>query len=110
MPEDSNTDKIYYTIREVADYFDVNISLVRYWSNEFDIIKPATNKKGTRFYRKTDFENLKLIHHLLRERKYTIDGAKQHLKTHHREAAENYQMISSLEKVKAFLIDIRNKL
>ncbi len=111
MPvKEFHAEKIYYPIGEVAEMFGVNISQIRYWSNEFDILKPTTNKKGTRFFKKDDLENLRLIHHLLKERKFTIEGAKKHIKENRSKAFENLEMIQSLEKVKSFLIEIRDKM
>src|SRR5690606_26159364 len=75
--EKMTLDKQYYSISEVAGMFRVNTSLVRYWENEFDILQPKKNRKGDRLFRQEDIQNLKLIYHLLRERKYTIEGAKQ---------------------------------
>ena len=81
IPEDDILfQKMYYGIGDVAVMFKVNPSLIRYWENEFDILKPKKNAKGDRFFRPEDVKNLKLIHHLLRERKYTIEGAKDFLR------------------------------
>jgi len=81
VPEDEVLfEKMYYSIGTVADMFKVNQSLVRFWENEFDILKPKKNGKGDRLFRPEDVKNLKLIYHLLRERKYTIEGAKDFLK------------------------------
>ena len=71
--------KLYYSIGEVAKAFDVNTSLIRFWENNFDILKPKKNKKGNRLFSKKDIENLELIFHLVKERGYTLDGAKQAL-------------------------------
>src|SRR5947207_2195978 len=73
-PDEELFKKMYYSIGDVAAMFKENASLIRYWENEFDILKPKKNKKGDRFFRPEDVKNLKLIHHLLRERKYTIEG------------------------------------
>jgi DNA-binding transcriptional MerR regulator len=64
----------------VAAMFQVNASLLRYWESEFDLLKPRKNKKGDRFFRPDDIKHLKMIHHLLREKKYTIEGARAYLK------------------------------
>ena len=72
--------KQYYSIGDVATMFKENTSLIRYWENEFPILKPKKNKKGDRFFRPEDVKNLRMIYHLLRERKYTIDGAKEFLR------------------------------
>ncbi|MEO9021817.1 MAG: MerR family transcriptional regulator [Ginsengibacter sp.] len=110
VPEDEILfQKQYYPISDVADMFGENISLIRYWTNEFTILKPKKNKKGDRFFRPEDVKNLKLIHHLLRERKYTIEGAKEYLKNN-KTAGEKQDMITSLEKIKLFLLELKNNL
>ncbi|MEO6818766.1 MAG: MerR family transcriptional regulator [Ginsengibacter sp.] len=110
VPEDELLfQKQYYPIGDVATMFGENISLVRYWANEFTILKPKTNKKGDRFFRPEDVKNLKLIHHLLRERKYTLEGAKEFLKNN-KFAGEKQDMIASLEKIKLFLLELKNNL
>lgn len=110
IPEDDILfQKLYYSIGDVAMMFNENTSLIRYWENEFSILKPKKNKKGDRFFRPEDIKNLKMIYHLLRERKYTIEGAKEFLKNN-RAAEEKHEMIESLKKVKSFLIELKNNL
>ena len=89
--------------------FNENASLIRYWENEFDILKPKKNAKGDRFFRPEDVKNLKLIHNLLRRRKYTIEGAKEFLKNN-KTAAEKLEMIHSLQKLKSFLNELKESL
>lgn len=98
--------KQYYGIGEVAGMFQVNASLLRYWEAEFDILKPRKNKKGDRFFRPDDIKNLQMIHHLLRERKYTIEGAKDFLKKSGK-SARQFEAIESLKKIKAFLLEMK---
>ena len=69
--------KLYYPIGEVAKMFSVNTSLIRFWEKEFDIIKPKKNSRGNRIFTKNDVDNIMLIHHLLKEKKFTIAGAKK---------------------------------
>lgn len=110
IPEDEILfKKQYYTIGDVAAMFKENTSLIRYWENEFSILKPKKNKKGDRFFRPEDVKNLKLIYHLLRERKYTIEGAKEFLKNN-KAAGEKHEMIESLQKIKSFLLELKNNL
>ncbi len=107
IPEDEILfKKSYYSIGDVANMFKVNASLIRYWENEFDILQPKKNAKGDRHFRPEDVKNLKLIHHLLRERKYTIEGAKEFLKNN-KTAAEKFEMIKSLQKLKSFLLELK---
>ena len=98
--------KQYYGIGEVATMFSVNASLLRYWESEFDILKPRKNGKGDRFFRPEDIKNLLLIHHLLRERKYTIEGAKEFLKNG-KKAREHFEAIEKLKTIKAFLLELK---
>lgn len=99
-------EKKYYAIGIVSDMFKVNQSLIRFWENEFDILKPRKNGKGDRLFRPEDIKNLKLIYHLLRERKYTLEGAKEYLKQNKR-ADEKFALIESLKKLKGFLNELK---
>lgn len=110
VPEDEVLfSKMYYSMSSVADMFKVNQSLIRFWENEFDILKPKKNGKGDRLFRPEDVKNLKMIYHLLRERKYTIEGAKEFLKKN-RGADEKFMMIESLKKLKGFLNELKANL
>jgi len=110
IPEDKILfEKSYYSIGAVSEMFNVNQSLIRYWENEFDILKPKKNKKGDRFFRPEDVKNLKLIYQLLRERKYTIEGAKDFLKKN-KNAEEKFAMTESLKKIKDFLNELKANL
>lgn len=110
IPEDEILfQKSYYSIGDVAIMFKENASLIRYWENEFDILKPKKNKKGDRFFRPEDVKNLKIIHHLVRERKYTLEGAKEFLKSD-KNAIQKYEMIQSLNKLKGFLLELKASL
>lgn len=110
VPEDEILfQKRYYGIGEVSAMFKVNISLIRFWENEFDILKPKKNGKGDRLFRPEDVKSLQLIYHLLREKKYTIDGAKDFLKKN-KKTEESFAMIETLKKTKAFLLDLKANL
>jgi DNA-binding transcriptional MerR regulator len=102
--------KQYYSISQVAQWFKVNNSLIRYWENEFDVLKPRKNRKGDRLFRPEDVKNLQLIYHLLRQRKFTIEGAKDYLKAHKAKADVNMQLVQSLTKFKSFLLELRANL
>ena len=93
----------------VAEMFKLNQSLLRFWENEFAILKPKKNGKGDRLFRPEDIKNLKLIHHLLRERKYTLEGAKDFLKNN-KKSEERFAMIESLKKIKYFLTELKANL
>jgi DNA-binding transcriptional MerR regulator len=110
VPEDELLfQKQYYGIGEVAAMFGVNISLIRYWENEFDILQPRKNRKGDRLFKPEDIKNLQLIHDLLRRRKFTIEGAKDFLKKN-KKAQETHELILSLEKVRSFLLHLKANL
>lgn len=103
-------DKQYYSISEVAELFQVNASLIRFWENEFDILQPKKNRKGDRLFRQEDIQNLCLIYHLLRVRKYTIEGARKKLKEDRTKVTKNFEMIQSLRKLRNFLVQLRENL
>jgi DNA-binding transcriptional MerR regulator len=99
--------KQYYSIGQVAEMFHVNHSLIRMWSNEFEnFIQTRKNKKGDRYFRPQDVKTLQLIHHLIRQRKFTMQGARDFLKKN-KNADERFAMIQSLEKIKSFLLEIK---
>ena len=101
--------KQYYTMGEVAGMFRVNQSLLRFWETEFSILQPRKNKKGDRHFRPVDIKNLHLIYHLLRQRKYTIEGAKDFLKKN-KKVEERFEAIKRLEQVKGFLLEWKAQL
>lgn len=103
-------EKRYYGIGEVAKAFDVNTSLIRFWEKEFDILKPKKNAKGNRKFTPQDIANLKLIFHLVKERGFTLEGAKTHLKEEKHKTLSNYDIIQKLEKVKTELLKIKDNL
>ncbi len=110
IPEDEILySKQYYPIGEVAAMFRVNISLIRFWENEFDILKPRKNRKGDRFFRPDDVKNLKLIYFLLKERKYTISGAKSFIKSG-KKVNERFEAIESLKNIRAMLLELKSGL
>lgn len=110
IPEDAVLfEKSYYSIGAVADMFSVNQSLIRFWENEFDIIKPKKNAKGDRLFRPEDIKNLQLIYHLLREKKFTIEGAKEFLKKN-KKADERFAATQSLKKLREFLLELKANL
>ena len=102
--------KLFYSIGEVAKMFDVNTSLIRFWEKEFDIIKPKKNKKGNRMFTKQDVDNFHVIFHLVKERGFTLEGAKQKLKGNKEDTVNNVEVIKSLESVKAFLLEVKSQL
>jgi len=102
--------KIYYSIGEVATIFDVNKSLIRFWEKEFSIIKPKKNKKGNRYFTEKDIENFKIIFHLVKERGYTLDGAKKKLRENKEDTIKNVEIVNQLKNIRAQLVAIREVL
>lgn len=102
--------KLYYSIGEVAKMFDVNTSLVRFWEKEFDILKPKKNKKGNRLFTQKDVDNLKVIYHLVKERGYTLDGAKKKLRENKGDTIQNEQIVERLKEIRGFLVELRDNL
>tara|TARA_R110002051_G_scaffold58777_3_gene107955 strand:- start:6586 stop:6915 length:330 start_codon:yes stop_codon:yes gene_type:complete len=103
-------EKRYYGIGEIAKAFDVNTSLIRFWEKEFDVLQPKKNAKGNRKFTPQDVKNLQLIFHLVKERGFTLEGAKTHLKESKSQTLSTFDIIQKLESVKAELIKIKNQL
>jgi DNA-binding transcriptional MerR regulator len=110
LNEDKPIEKIYYSIGEVAAMFNLTVSNIRFWETEFDILMPKKNAKGDRFFTKKDMENLKLIHYLLKEKGYTIEGAKKKLRDGGDAVKSKVEAIKSLEKIKSFLQAMKDEL
>lgn len=102
-------EKLYYSIGEVARAFDVNTSLIRYWEQEFPIIKPKKNKKGNRYFTPEDIQHLKMIYHLVKEKGYTLDGARIALTTNSK-IDQTVTIIDRLEFVKSELNKLKSAL
>ena len=103
-------EKRYYRIGEIAKAFDVNASLIRFWDKEFEALKPKKNAKGNRRFTPEDVQNLKLIYNLVKERGYTLEGAKTYLKKQNQKSLNDFDIITKLERVKDELIKIKNQL
>ncbi|MFW5663516.1 MAG: MerR family transcriptional regulator [bacterium] len=107
MDKEENVARIYYTIGEVAAMFDVNTSLIRFWENEFDLIQPKKNKKGNRLFTQKDVDNFHLIYNLVKERGYTLKGAKDKLRKNPQDSLREYEIVKSLNKIERFLRGIK---
>jgi DNA-binding transcriptional MerR regulator len=103
-------EKRYYSIGELAKAFNVNTSLIRFWDKEFDILKPKKNAKGNRLFRPEDVKNLELIYHLVKERGFTLEGAKIHLKEHQKPTLDKFEVIRKLENIKSILMDLKKNM
>jgi DNA-binding transcriptional MerR regulator len=103
-------DKRYYGIGEIAKAFNVNTSLIRFWEKEFNILKPKKNAKGNRKFTPADVKNLEIIYYLVKERGFTLEGAKIHLKDNKQKTLDRFEIIRKLESVKSELHKIRDQL
>ena len=103
-------DKLYFSIGELADAFGVNASLIRFWDKEFDILKPKKNAKGNRMFTREDVKNLQLIYHLVKERGFTLEGAKTHLKEGQKKTLDKFEIVSKLEGIKMQLQQIKEEM
>lgn len=111
MPyKETENEKLFYSIGEVSQMFNVNSSLIRFWEKEFDIIKPHKNKKGNRLFTQEDLENLKVIFHLVKERGFTLQGAKNKLKENKQALKGNAEIHQSLGKLRTFLVELQEQI
>lgn len=114
MPyKEKEIEKMYFTISEVAKQFNVAASLIRFWETEFEILKPRKTQKGNRLYSKKDIENFRLIYHLVKEKGYTLDGAKKKLKEggiNENKTENNAEIVSHLKNIRKFLETMYNEL
>jgi len=104
------SEKLYFSISEVAEKFNLAPSALRFWEKEFDTIKPFKNKKGNRFYTQEDIDHLALINHLVKERGLTLKGAKAKIKENKDEVEHNYEIVQKLQDIRQYLIEIRETL
>lgn len=111
MPyKEKEIEKKYFTIGEVADELGVATSLIRFWEGEFDIIKPKKNRKGNRQFTKEDIKNVKLIYYLVKEKGFTLQGARDFIKNDVDAAKDKVEMIESLKRIKDFLVTLKKEL
>ncbi|MFN8699205.1 MAG: MerR family transcriptional regulator [Flavobacteriales bacterium] len=109
IPKVSEIEKLYYSIGEVADMFEVNSSLIRFWEKEFPQLQPRKNNRGNRVYNKKDIELFRKIHHLVKEKGYTLEGAKNALRK--RQVLDsNETLAGKLLRVRTELMNIANSL
>lgn len=109
LRKERKIEKLYYSIGEVAELFEVNASLIRFWEKEFDILKPQKNKKGNRLFTQQDLDNLRIIYHLVKERGFTLQGAKEKLKQNKEDVVNKVEIIDSLNRIKGFLLDLKEQ-
>ncbi len=102
-------EKVYFKIGEIARKFNVSPSLIRYWEQQFDFIKPKKNAKGRRYYTRKDLDRFTVVYHLLKERGMTVQGAREYFEKYHGDkAGEKIELIATLKKTKELLLDIRS--
>jgi DNA-binding transcriptional MerR regulator len=105
-----DSEKLYYTITEVSEYLNVNASLIRFWEKEFIQLKPKKSNKGNRQFTKDDVETLKTIYYLVKERGFTLQGAKEKLKKGKLTNKKEVDIVEGLTKIKKFLLDLKKEL
>jgi DNA-binding transcriptional MerR regulator len=103
-------EKIYYSIGEVSELFEVNASLIRFWESEFDCLKPQKNKKGNRLFTNEDINTIRIIYHLVKEKGYTLQGAREKMKQNREDVEKQVEIIDSLQRIKNFLLELKNDL
>src|SRR3954471_9735932 len=108
--KEKEIEKLYFSIGEVAEMFSVAPSLIRFWESEFDLIKPKKNRKGNRQFTKEDIDNVRTIYHLVKEKGFTLQGAKEMLRNDSQAVKDKMEMIESLRSVRSFLLELREKL
>lgn len=108
--KEKEIEKLYYSIGEVAEIFGVAPSLIRFWETEFDVIKPKKNRKGNRQFTREDIDNVRTIYHLVKEKGFTLQGAKEMLRNDNQSVRDKMELLESLKNVRSFLIELREKL
>jgi DNA-binding transcriptional MerR regulator len=110
MKSSVSIEKIHFSIGEVAQMFDVNASLIRFWEKEFSIIKPHKNSQGRRFFTQKDVDNFSLIYQLVKGEGLTLDGARKRLKNNISVAFSQLEIIKSLTNIKTLLLEVKESL
>ena len=108
--KEKEIEKLYYSIGEVSEMFSVAPSLIRFWESEFEIIQPKKNRKGNRQFTKEDIDNVRTIFHLVKQKGFTLQGAKEMLKNDTQSVKDKMEMLDCLRRVRQFLVEVREKL
>ena len=105
-------EKLFYSMGEVSELFDVNQSLIRHWEKQFDVLRPKRNKKGNRLFSPQDVEYLKQIYHLVKERGMTLDGARKALRRHRADSGvpRDAELMERLQRIRSMLVEVREQL
>jgi len=106
------SEKLYYSMGEVAEMFDVNQSLLRHWESQFPILRPKRNKKGNRLFTPQDVEHLKQIYHLVKECGMTLEGAKRAMRGQRagKGVSRDVELMERLQRIRALLVEVREEL
>jgi DNA-binding transcriptional MerR regulator len=110
MKPAGKVEKIYYTMGEVAELFEVNASLIRFWETEFDFLAPQKNKKGNRLFTKEDINKIRIVYHLVKEKGYTLQGAREKIRRNREDVEKQVEIIDSLQRIKTFLLELKKDL
>ncbi len=108
--KEKEIEKLYFSIGEVSEMFSVAPSLIRFWESEFEIIKPKKNRKGNRQFTKEDIDNVRTIYHLVKEKGFTLQGAKEMLRNDSQAVKDKMEMMDSLKRVRTFMVELRDRL
>jgi DNA-binding transcriptional MerR regulator len=108
--KEKEIEKLYYSIGEVSEMFNVAPSLIRFWESEFELIQPKKNRKGNRQFTGEDINNVRTIYHLVKEKGFTLQGAKEMLKNDTQSVKDKMEVIDSLRRIRSFLVEVREKL
>ncbi len=108
--KEKEIEKLYFSIGEVSEMFNVAPSLIRFWESEFEIIKPKKNRKGNRQFTKEDIDNVRTIYHLVKEKGFTLQGAKEMLRNDSQSVKDKMEMMDSLKRVRTFMVELRDRL
>jgi DNA-binding transcriptional MerR regulator len=108
--KEKEIEKLYFSIGEVSEMFNVAPSLIRFWESEFEIIKPKKNRKGNRQFTKEDIDNVRTIYHLVKEKGFTLQGAKEMLRNDSQSVKDKMEMMDSLKRVRSFMVELRDRL
>jgi DNA-binding transcriptional MerR regulator len=108
--KEKEIEKLYYSIGEVSEMFSVAPSLIRFWESEFELIQPKKNRKGNRQFTGEDIENVRTIYHLVKEKGFTLQGAKEMLKNDTQSVKDKMEVIDSLRRLRSFLVEVKEKL
>ena len=109
MPyKEKKIEKLYYSISEIADMFSVSQSLIRYWESEFEVLNPRKNGKGNRMFTQKDIGNFKKIYELVKEKGFTLEGARKKLKegVDEPDSLEIGEIVKKLKEIKTFLTEL----